>query len=358
MKKRISRIMALTAALALAAALTGCSQGGGATQATAAATTEATTAVETTAADTSAETAADAAKQDTEDAKVRVGALKGPTTIGIIGMMAEDFAGEGSYEFTIATQASELMAQMISKDLDIALIPANAAATLYNKTKGAVEVIDINTLGVLYCVTGDESIKSVKDLAGKTVVLTGQGTTPEYSLRYLLTKNGVDAELEFKSEATEVVSALSADPTLVGVLPQPFATAALAKNDALHSAFSLSDEWDAVSDGSRLVTGVTVVRREFLEEHADAVKAFLADHHTSADKAVSDVTATAEMVVAKEIIAAQPVAEKAIPLCNIVCIDGEEMKTVLSGYLEVLYNEDAASVGGALPGDDFYLIEK
>ncbi len=106
------------------------------------------------------------------------------------------------------------------------------------------------------------------------------------------------------------------------------------------------------------MTGVTVVRREFLEEHADAVKAFLADHHTSADKAVSDVTATAELVVAKEIIAAQPVAEKAIPLCNIVCIDGEEMKTVLSGYLEVLYNEDAASVGGALPGDDFYLTEK
>ena len=367
MKMKLSGFAAAAAALTLAVSLAGCSQSTStdkaAEETTTAAETGAKEAAETTAASEesvkeSAETAASAADDGEKAAAVRVGSLKGPTTIGIIGMMAEDYSSDNEYEFTIATQASELMAQMISADLDIALLPANAAATLYNKTEGAVEVIDINTLGVLYCVTGDESIKSAKDLEGRTVVLTGQGTTPEYSLKYVLEKNGIDAQLEFKSEAAEVVSALSADPALIGLLPQPFATAALAKSESLHSAFSLSDEWDAVSDGSRMVTGVTVVRRDFLDENADAVKVFLADHRSSAAKAVEDVAATAELVVAKEIIAAKPIAEKAIPLCNIVCIESDDMKNVLSGYLNVLYEADAASVGGALPKDDFYFTGK
>lgn len=293
---------------------------------------------------------------------VRVGSLKGPTTMGIVNLRkdSEDGTSKGSYTFTMATQPDEIAADIAGGKLDIAMVPANLASVLYNKTKGGVSVIDINTLGVIYCVSGNTEIHSVKDLAGKTVLSTGQGATPEYALSYLLEKNGVtDCKVEFKSEATEIAAALNADPQQIAVLPQPFVTVAEAKNPELKTAFSLSDEWDKVSkDGSHMVTGVTIVRNAFLKDHPDAVSVFLKEHAASAEKAVSDVDTTAGLVAQYGIIEKAPVAAKALPYCNIVCISGDEMKTALSGYLQVLYDANPKSVGGALPADDFYYTGK
>lgn len=302
------------------------------------------------------------ASSDTADASedvVRVGSLKGPTTMGIVNLMSESEAGtaEGSYEFTMSAEPSEVMASMVAGDLDIAMVPSNVAAVMNNKVEGGVSVIDINTLGVLYCVTGDDSITSIADLSGKTVLTTGQGATPEYTMNYLLEQNGVtDCTLEFKSEATEIAALLAEDSDQIAILPQPFVTVAEAQNEELVTAFSLTDEWDAVSDGSQLITGVTVVTNSFLEEHQEEVELFIKEHEESAELATSDVTATAELVAQYGIIEKAPVAEKAIPYCNIVCITGEDMKTALSGFLEVLYEQDPTSVGGSLPSDDFYFI--
>ena len=294
-----------------------------------------------------------------EPVTMRVGSLKGPTSMGLVNLMkkaeTEGAVDNVSYEFTMTTQADEIAAGIISGDLDAAVIPANLASVLFNKTEGKISVVDINTLGVLYCVTGDESIKSVSDLAGRKIVLTGQGNTPEFSLRYLLDEYGVEgAELDFKSEATEVAAALAADPTAVGVLPQPFATVAQVQNDALHEAFSLSDEWDALGKGSGLVTGVTVVRKEFIEANGEAVRSFLKDHAESAEKAVSDVEGTANLVAEYGIIEKAPVAKKALPKCAISAISGSEMREKVEGYLTVLYGFEPKSVGGFLPDDSFY----
>ena len=282
--------------------------------------------------------------------------------MGIVNLRkaSEDGTSEGSYIFTMATQPDEIAADIAGGKLDIAMVPANLASVLYNKTKGGVSVVDINTLGVIYCVSGNTEIHSVKDLAGKTVLSTGQGATPEYALSYLLEKNGVtDCKIEFKSEATEIAAALNADPQQIAVLPQPFVTVAEAKNPELKTAFSLSDEWDNVSkDGSHMVTGVTIVRNEFLKDHPDAVSVFLKEHAASAEKAVSDIDTTAGLVAQYGIIEKAPVAAKALPYCNIVCIAGDEMKTALSGYLQVLYDANPKSVGGALPADDFYYTGK
>ncbi len=298
--------------------------------------------------------------EDAESVTVRVGSLKGPTTMGLVNLMkaSENGETEGSYEFDMKTQPDEIMAGIVAGNIDIALVPANMAAVLYNKTEGGVSLVDINTLGVLYCVTGDESVKSIKDLAGKTVVSTGQGASPEYVLRYLLDKNGVtDCDMEFKSEATEIAALLQEDPTKIAVLPQPFVTVATAKNEALSVAFSLTDEWDAVSDGSKLLTGVTVVRNDFLKEHGDAVKTFIEEHESSTEKANSDVEATAELVAEYGIIEKAEIAKKAMPECNIVCITGDDAKTALSGYLQVLFDQDPKSVGGNLPDDAFYSLD-
>ena len=291
-------------------------------------------------------------------AALRVGALKGPTSMGLVNLRKAAENGEltDTYTFTMVTDASELAASLAAGDVDIALIPANLAAVLYNKkTEKGIEVIDVNTLGVLYCVTGAEGISSVQDLAGKTVYLTGQGTTPEYSLRYLLDQAGVtDCALEFKSEATEVAALLAADPSCIAVLPQPFATVAMVQNGDLKEAFSLSESWDAVSGGSRMVTGVTVVRKAFLQEHPQAVERFLAAHADSAAKASSDPAGTAKLVAEYGIIEKEPVAQKALPKCAVSCITGAEMESALKGYLEVLFRADPASVGGEVPDAGFY----
>lgn len=297
---------------------------------------------------------------EASDDVLRVGSLKGPTTMGLVNLMSEVESGaKNGYSFEMQSQPDVIMSELVSGKLDIALLPANVAAVAYNKTKHGVSAIDINTLGVLYCVTGDENIKSVKDLAGKTVLSTGQGASPEYVLNYLLEKNGVtDCDVQFKSEATEIAALLKQDPAQIAILPQPFVTVATAQNDQLKIAFSLTDEWKSVSPDSKLLTGVTVVRNEVLENRAAEVDQFIADHQASTEKAATDVDATAELVAKYGIIAKAPVAKKALPNCNIVAIAGDEMKTDLAGYLQVLFNANPKSVGGTMPDDDFYYIQK
>lgn len=297
---------------------------------------------------------------EASDDVLRVGSLKGPTTMGLVNLMSEVESGaKNGYSFEMQSQPDVIMSELVSGKLDIALLPANVAAVAYNKTKHGVSAIDINTLGVLYCVTGDENINSVKDLAGKTVLSTGQGASPEYVLNYLLEKNGVtDCDVQFKSEATEIAALLKQDPAQIAILPQPFVTVATAQNDQLKVAFSLTDEWKSVSPDSKLLTGVTVVRNEVLENRAAEVDQFIADHQASTEKAATDVDATAELVAKYGIIAKAPVAKKALPNCNIVAIAGDEMKTDLAGYLQVLFDANPKSVGGTMPDDDFYYIQK
>lgn len=297
---------------------------------------------------------------EASDDVLRVGSLKGSTTMGLVNLMSEVESGAKSgYSFEMQSQPDVIMSELVSGKLDIALLPANVAAVAYNKTNHGVSAIDINTLGVLYCVTGDENIKSVKDLAGKTVLSTGQGASPEYVLNYLLEKNGVtDCDVQFKSEATEIAALLKQDPAQIAILPQPFVTVATAQNDQLKVAFSLTDEWKSVSPDSKLLTGVTVVRNEVLENRAAEVDQFIADHQASTEKAATDVDATAELVAKYGIIAKAPVAKKALPNCNIVAIAGDELKTDLAGYLQVLFDANPKSVGGTMPEDDFYYIQK
>lgn len=294
---------------------------------------------------------------------VRVGSLKGPTSMGIVSLMDKAEKGETNldYEFTTVTAADELLAQVISEDLDIAMVPANVASVLYNKTDGGISVIDINTLGVLYVMECGDTIHSIADLFGKTICLTGKGTTPDYVLQYLLRENGLSTEdvtLEYKSEATEVASVLAEDPNAIGLLPQPFATSAGMQNENLRIALDLTEEWDKLQDedGSSLVTGVTIARKDFLEENTDAVEDFLAEHALSADYTNENPAEAAELIEARGIVAKAAIAKKAIPYCSITCIEGEEMKQALEGYLQVLYDTDSTSVGGALPEEDFYYI--
>lgn len=292
---------------------------------------------------------------------IRIGSLKGPTSMGLVQLM--DRAGKGetdnTYAFTMAAAADEINTALLKGELDMVLIPANVASVLYSKTGGEVVVLNINTLGVLYILEYGETIQTVKDLAGRTIYLPGKGTTPDYALQYLLTQNGLtteDVDLQYKSEGTEVIAALAQDKEAIGLLPQPAATVATVQNEGLRIALDLTAEWDKVSDDGGLLTGVTLVRKAFLQENPGAVQLFLEDHLISTKYTNENVAEAAEMVAALGIVPKASIAVKAIPYCNIVSITGAEMKDALSGYLSVLASQNSKAIGGTLPGEDFYYI--
>lgn len=295
-----------------------------------------------------------------ENAEIRIASLKGPTTMGMVKLMSDSENGEtdGKYTVNIYGTADEIVPLIVSGDVDIANVPCNLASILYKKTEGKISVLGVNTLGVLYIVETSESINSVNDLKGKTIYSTGKGTTPEYVLNHILRSNGIDPEkdvtIEFKSEATEVAAMLENAQDAVAVLPQPYVTVAMTKNDKIRIALDLTEEWENI-EGSSLVTGVTIVRNEFLNENADSVAVFLEEYAKSVEYVNSDIDGAAALVGKYDIVA-EGVAKKALPYCNIVSLTEEDMKTSISKYLEVLFESDPTSIGGKLPDEAFYYI--
>lgn len=295
---------------------------------------------------------------------VRVASLKGPTTMGLVKLMQDNDAGTTANEYTFQMEATAdaITPLLVRGELDIAMVPCNLAAVLINKTHD-LQIAAINTLGVLYVLENGESVQSVEDLRGKTIYSTGKGTTPEYALNYVLAGNGLDPEkdvnVEYKSESTEVASAMLADASTIAVLPQPYVTAVLMQNPDVRVALSLTEEWDKIGNGSAMITGVALVRSEFAQENPEAMETFLAEYAASTTYVNEHPEEAAQWIADLGIVAQAAMAQKAIPECNIVCVTGEEMQEKVSGYIQALYEQNPESVGGA-PADEtfFYIAEE
>ena len=349
---KLKRVFAAVTAFALCASLAGCGAAASVSESAAESAAESTaeSAVEAEPAATEAP-----AESEATEATLHIAGLKGPTTMGLVNLMADEVAS--SYDFTMYGAADEIVPLLVKGDLDAAAVPANLAATLYNKTNGAVEVACINTLGVLYIVENGETVNSVADLKGQTIVTTGKGTTPEYVLRYVLSENGVDPDsdvtIEYCSEATEALSKVQAGKATIAMLPQPFVTSALSQVEGLRVALDMNEEWQKVA-GSKLVTGVLVVRKDAVENDPEAFASFMEGYAASVEAANSDLEGTAALCEQYGVVAKAALAQKALPQCNIVFETGDEMKADLETYFNVLYAADPTSVGGTLPADDFY----
>ena len=341
MKKRLTGLL-----LAMMMVLTACG-GQGAASSSAAASSEAASAPAVS---------APALSEPAEDTYVaNVASMKGPTSIGMVQLMT---SGTEDFNFEMFTEGSEIVPLVVKGEIDIALVPANLAATLYQKTEGGIQVIGINTLGVLEVVApGAVEIDSFDDLAGKTIYMTGKGTTPESAVRYLTDKYGMDElTIEFQSEATAVVSALKANPEAIAILPQPFATVAKVQNEGMELKLNLTDAWADISDdGSSMVTGVTIARKAFIEEHPARLAQFMEEAAASVEFVNANAEEAAVMVESLDIVKAA-IGKQAIPRCNTVSITGEEMQSQLSGYLNALFAFDPSMVGGRVPDAEFYYI--
>lgn len=303
----------------------------------------------------------------TEQTTIKIAALKGPTAMGMAKMIHDQKDLETkAYDIEVFNAVDEVIPKVATGEVDIAAVPSNVSSALYNKTEGKIVTLAINTLGVLNVVENGDTVHSVSDLKGKTIYSSGKGATPEYALNYILKGNGLDPEkdvtIEYKSEHAECLAALTNDKNGIAVLPQPFVTAAQMKNDGLRVALDLTKEWTAVNElhpdqkTGVLLTGVIVAQKEFVEQNPELVKAFLEDYKKSIEFTNSNIDEAAALIAEADIVP-EPIAKRAIPLCNIVYIDGGNMKELLGGYLNVLYEANPKSIGGKLPGEEFYYIQ-
>lgn len=294
---------------------------------------------------------------------VRVGALKGPTGMGLVWLMEQNEVGAtlNIYDFDeLAGEPQEIVNKVAKGELDVAALPTNVAANLYQKTGGGVSILAVNTLGNLYIVQrqgeDEDEVESLEDLAGTTLYATGQGASPEYVLNYILAQNEVeDVTVEFRSEHTELAGLMAAGMAELALLPEPFASTAMARDEDIARKVDITAEWEKATGGVKLTTGCIVARTAFLEENPAAVGKFLEEYAASTSYVTDNLTEAAELV-GKYDIAAAEVAEKAIPYCNIVCLTGEDMKNAVETYLRIIYGANPDSVGGALPDDSFYYV--
>ena len=299
--------------------------------------------------------------EETSYAATNVYVLSGPTGIGAANLKSLADAKKTAVDYTInvVAQPDEVVSKISNGEADIAAIATNLAAKLYNKTNAGISILAVNTLGVLNVVTpkGVE-VSSIEDLKGKKVYTTGQGSNPEYIINYLFEKNNIDKAkdltLEFKAEGTELHTVWATDPEAIIIAPQPVATTLTVQHAESKIAIDLTKEWEKIGDGSALMMGCVVVRNEFSKQNPETVKKFLEEYKASINTANSDIEGTAALCESYGIVAKAAIAKKAIPNCNLCFVKGEEMKTKLSGYLQVLYNADKTAVGGKLPADDFY----
>lgn len=323
-------------------------------------TTGASSAVASTSPSSTAAVSEQPSSAPAEKATIKLAALKGPTGLGMLKLMSDNDAktAANNYEITLVGSPDEIVSKISTGEIDVAAVPTNLAATLYNKTDGKVQLAAINTLGVLSLLTDDEKIKSIKDLRGKTVYASGQGSIPEYALDYIFKQNGLtvgkDVKVEYMAEHAELATNMISGKVTTAVLPEPFVTQVLAKNNTLKIALNITEEWNKVAgDKSVLTMGALIVRKDFAEKNKAAFDAFLDEYKASAAYTNSNLEQAASLSEKYGIMPAA-VAKTAIPNCNIVYIDGAEMKAKIPDFLNVLFQANPKSVGGKLPGDDFY----
>ncbi|MCD7954428.1 MAG: ABC transporter substrate-binding protein [Lachnospiraceae bacterium] len=303
-----------------------------------------------------------AAAEETDT--VRFGVLSGPTGIGAAKLLTDSDNGEttNTYDYIIASDNSEIVSGLTTGELDIACMASNTALNLYNQGV-EIQVIALGTQGVLHILEsgGGEEIQSISDLEGRTIYTTGQGSNPEYILRYLLESNDLDPDSDVEivfADATEISAGLISGEIETAMLPVPAATAAILQSDGtVRDALDVNDIWEEIGSGSSLIMTAVVARTEFIEEYPNAVEAFLDEYEASIGYVNSNVEEAAELVAELGITPSAAIAAAAIPQCNLIFISGEAMEPAISDYYDVLYEADPDSVGGALPDDGFYYYE-
>lgn len=294
---------------------------------------------------------------------VNVTAIAGPTGVGLVNLMQKQAEGNAAnqYTFNVVGAPDQAVAAIVNGSADIAAVPTNLASTLYKKTGGKVQALAINTLGVLHMLANGETITSVADLKGKTIYTSGQGANPEYILKYVLEKNGIDPEkdvkIEFVADNDALAAAMLNGTAKVAMVPEPKASSVLMQNDGIQRVLNMTEEWEKIgTNDTALVMGCVIARKDFVESNPQAVEKFLEEYKASIEAVQSDVDTAATLCETYKIIPKAALAKLAIPNCGLTYQSGYRMMTLLSGYLHILCGYNPAAIGGQEPADNFYYL--
>jgi len=292
---------------------------------------------------------------------VRVSFPKGATSVGMASFASKISAGELEvpYALAVAGTSDQISQALMDNRVDIAVLPPSAAAILYNQSKGEIKAVCVNALGGATIVTGNKRVASIEDLAGKTVYLTDEASTSTVAFKRVLVAYGLadKVTLEYEDSPVDLAAQVKANPKLIAVLPQPFAAVTVDGSEGIKQIADVSALWDEkMVDGSRWIEGVVVVRDKFLKRQPDAVEDFIEQLAASSELAAKDPITAIPLIVETGILNEAMATERSIPACHPVCIKGEEMRKALSGYLQVLYDEDPSLVGGVVPDGKFYYL--
>lgn len=293
-----------------------------------------------------------------EKMDIAIGTLKGPTGMGMVGLMeqAEMGTSKMNYTFEILSTPDEMVGKVVSGEVDIAAVPANLALLLNNKTEGSLQLAAVNTLGVLYVLENGETIQSIQDLAGKTIHISGKGASPDYVLQYLLKANGVEnVTIDYSLEHADLAAAMAAGDVTIGLLPEPFVTTTMMNKPELRVALDLTKEWEKVgTDNSTLAMGVIVAQKAFVETHPEAFEAFLEDYKASVLFVNEEQDKASTLIEKFGILPKAAVAKKAIDGSNIVYMEAQEGKPILEQFYKILFDFNPKSIGGKLADESFY----
>ncbi|WP_409069712.1 ABC transporter substrate-binding protein [Clostridium sp. FAM 1755] len=287
--------------------------------------------------------------------KIKIATLKGPTGMGMVKLMEEN---KDDYDISLFDAPDQIVSKVVNGEVDAAAVPSNLASVLYNKTKGKVQLVGVNTLGVLYIVENGDTIKSIKDLKGQTIYATGKGSTPEFVLNYILKKNGLDPDkdvkIEYKAQHNDLATLVASKKVNIAVLPEPFVTTSKTKNKDLKVQLDLTKEWEKISGEGKLTMGALVFRKDFIDKNGEEAGKFIDNYKTSVEFVNKNKEEASKLIEKNGILPKAKIAEMAIPKCNIVFIDAKDSKGSLEKFYNILKENDPKSIGGKLPDENFY----
>lgn len=290
------------------------------------------------------------------DEKINVACFRAGSAVSLTHARATK---EDACVITFSNSVDEITSLIKSGKADIAALPLNTAAQLYNKTNGGIKIMSITALNSLYLVEKGDIIKKLSDFKGKTVVTSGKGTVFDYYLLYVLKESGIDPETDITIRYLDTYDDVVADAkgensSGLCVVPCNYACEILYAEKGYDTVESFTNILKLKTE-MVFAAECLAVRTEYLEAHPDLVEEFLDFADMSATFITSSARAGLYLIDAK-LFADEEKALANVFNCNPVCIQGDELVTLASENLKFLYELDPDSVGGALPDENIYYV--